>query len=78
MLHFIDKPKLVISKTLKETEETFQPYGFLRVHHSHLVNLQQVVRYVKSDGGFVEMSDGVQVPISRQRKEQILELLVKK
>lgn len=78
VMHFIDRPKLVISKTLKETEEILQPYTFLRVHHSHLVNLQQVVRYVKTDGGFVETSDGVQVPISRQRKEQILALLMKK
>lgn len=74
-LYFIDKSKLIISKTLKEVEDLLQAYGFLRVHHSHLISLQQVSRYVKADGGYIEMSDAAQVPVSRQRKEYILDIL---
>lgn len=75
-LYFADKSKLIISKTLKEVEDLLQPYGFLRVHHSHLINLQLVSRYVKADGGYIEMSDATQVPISRQRKDYILDILI--
>ena len=77
-LFFADKSKLIISKTLKEVEDLLQPYGFFRVHHSHLINLQQVSRYVKAEGGYIEMSDGAQVPVSRQRKDYVLEVLMKK
>lgn len=37
--------KLLISRTLKETEEMLDGYAFLRVHHSHLVNLNAIARY---------------------------------
>ena len=76
LLFFVDGTKLTVSKTLKEVEETLQPYGFYRVHHSHLINPKQLQRYVKSDGGYIEMSDGSQVAISRQRKEEILKVLL--
>ncbi|MGY2132413.1 LytR/AlgR family response regulator transcription factor [Hymenobacter sp. HD11105] len=77
-LYFTDKSKLIVSKTLKEVEELLQPHGFFRVHHSHLINLQQVSRYVKAEGGYIEMSDGTPVPIARQRKELVLSVLLNK
>jgi two-component system LytT family response regulator len=77
-IFFTDRPKLIISKTLKEVEDVLKPYDFLRVHHSHLVNLQQVSRYVKSDGGYIEMIDTAQIPISRHRKDFVLNALMKK
>jgi len=75
--YFTDKTKLVVSKTLKDMEEMLAPFGFLRVHHSFLVNPKQVRRYVKSDGGYIEMGNAAQVPISRKRREAIIELLMK-
>lgn len=77
-LFFTDRPKLIISKTLKDVEDVLKPYDFLRVHHSHLINLQQVTRYVKADGGHIEMMDAAQIPVSRHRKEFVLEALMKK
>ncbi|RNI29172.1 LytR/AlgR family response regulator transcription factor [Rufibacter latericius] len=77
-LFFSDTSKLTISKTLKEVEDLLEPYGFMRVHQSHLINMQQVSRYVKAEGGFIEMTNKVQVPISRQRKDLVLEALMKK
>lgn len=75
-LHFCDKNKLVISKTLKEVEEVLAPYGFYRVHHSHLINRHLLQRYIKTEGGCIELTDGSQVPVSRQRKDDILKLLL--
>ena len=75
-LHFIDKSKMVVSKTLKEVEETLVHYHFYRIHHSYIINLKHVNRYVKMDGGSIEMTDGAQLPISRQRKEELMKVLM--
>lgn len=74
-LHFADKTKMVVSKTLKEVEETLIHYHFYRIHHSFIINLKEVNRYVKADGGSIEMTDGAQLPISRQRKEEVMNVL---
>ncbi len=75
ILHFIDKSKMIVSKTLKEVEETLIHYNFYRIHHSYVINLKQVSRYVKTDGGSIEMTDGAQLPVSRQRKEEVMHML---
>lgn len=77
-IHFADKGRLVVSKTLKDVEDLLQPYNFYRVHNSYLVSLHQISKYVKADGGFVEMSTGAQVPVSRQKKDGFMEMLMKK
>ncbi|HRH50217.1 MAG TPA: LytTR family DNA-binding domain-containing protein [Panacibacter sp.] len=74
-LHFIDKSKMVVSKTLKEVEEMLVHYHFYRIHHSFIINLKQVNRYVKTDGGAIEMTNGAQLPISRQRKDELMNIL---
>jgi two-component system LytT family response regulator len=76
-LHFIDKSKMVVSKTLKEVEEMLVHYNFYRIHHSYIINLKQVNRYMKIDGGFIEMTGGTQLPISRQRKEELMHTLTR-
>ena len=67
--------KLLVSKTLKEYDELLSPYGFLRVHQSHLINLKEMKSYIKSDGGYIQMKDGSSVSISRQRRETVLKTL---
>jgi two-component system LytT family response regulator len=60
---------------LKQVEEILQSFSFfLRVHHSHLVNLNEVVKYVRGEGGYLVMSDGSTVNVSRTRKEALLRI----
>ena len=66
---------VLVSKTLKEYEELLGDKGFLRVHQSHLINHNYIRSYEKQDGGFLKMTDGVSVPISRQRKQHVLQQL---
>lgn len=68
--------KIHSSRTLGDFEEllTGQP-NFFRVHKTHLVNLDHVVKLIKTDGGYLEMKDGSQVEISRRRKTEVLQLL---
>jgi two-component system, LytTR family, response regulator len=71
-----DKKKLLVSRTLKEVEDMLTGYSFLRVHNSHMVNLNAVTRYVKGEGGYLVMTDGSTIDVSRSRKEGLLEKLV--
>ena len=67
--------KLIVSKTLKEFDELLTPYNFLRVHQSHLINLDEIRSFIKTDGGYIRMKDGSTVSISRQRRNYVLEVL---
>jgi two-component system LytT family response regulator len=69
---------VLVSKTLKEYEELLTEDGFLRVHQSHLINKLHVLSYEKRDGGYLKMTDGSSVSISRQRKEFVLSELNRK
>jgi two-component system, LytTR family, response regulator len=66
------KSKVLVSRTLKEVETILEPFGFFRVHNSHLINLDEVVEYLKGEGGQVKLSDGSVVDVSRRRKEEFL------
>lgn len=68
---FVDGKKHLISKTLKEIEELLQGHGFLRVHQSHLVNLNLISQFVKADGGYIVMDDGSSVTVSRSKKDEL-------
>lgn len=74
-LYFTDKTKLLVSKTLKEVEEVLVHYHFYRIHHSFIINLKHVNRYLKNDGGCIEMLTGAALPISRQRKQEVMEVI---
>jgi len=67
--------KYVVSKTLKEYESILTQHGFLRVFQSHLINTKYIQRYIKGRGGTVIMSDGVSVPVSRDKKETLLKVI---
>jgi two-component system LytT family response regulator len=77
-LQLKDKQKFVVSRMLKEIEEMLEDYSFVRVHHSSLVNLKEVMKYVKGEGGYLVMSDGSTIDVSRSKKESLLKKLLQK
>ena len=56
--HLKNKQKITASRTLKETEELLEGRSFVRVHNSYLVNLNEIQKYVKGEGGYLVMTDG--------------------
>lgn len=67
------KNKIVACRTLKEVEEQLHELPFfVRVHHSYLVNLNEVIKYIRGEGGYVVMSNGTSVNVSRSRKEALI------
>ena len=67
--------KFLVSGTLKHYEELLPEKDFVRVHHSHLINMVHMQRFLKEDGGYAVMSDGAKVEISRRKKEDFLKRL---
>ncbi len=71
------KRKVVVTRSLKSYEELLSEFGFIRVHHSHMINMNHLVKYIKGVGGYVIMSDQSKVDVSRRKKEEFLEQLAK-
>jgi two-component system LytT family response regulator len=69
--------KVTVTKTLKDIEESLQGDPFYRIHQSHLVNTAHVVKVVKGDGGYVVMSDGSQLSVSRAKKDGFFEQFIR-
>ncbi|MGZ8557208.1 MAG: LytR/AlgR family response regulator transcription factor [Chitinophagaceae bacterium] len=68
-----NKSKITACRILKEIEDQLQDFPFfVRVHNSYLVNLNEVTKYVRGEGGYLIMSDGSSVNVSRSRKEALL------
>jgi two-component system, LytTR family, response regulator len=70
-----DKRKIIASRNLKEMEEILEDYPFIRVHNSHVININEVEKYIKGEGGYLIMSDGTSINVSRSRKELLLKKL---
>jgi len=73
-----DKRRILVSKNLKEYQELLSERNFFRTHNSHLINLEYVKKYIRSEGGSIEMTDGSHIPVSRSRRDLFLLQMAKK
>ncbi len=76
ILYLKDKQKVIVSRTLKDIEDLLEEHSFSRVHHSYMVNLNEIQKYIKGEGGYLLMSDGSTVDVSRSKKETLLKRLL--
>ncbi len=68
-----NKNKIIACRSLKEMEEQLLDFNFfVRVHHSYMVNLNEVTKYVRGEGGYLIMSEGSTVNVSRSRKDALM------
>lgn len=75
-IYLKDKKKIIACRTLKDMEETLKDWPvFKRVHHSHIVNLNEVIKYVRGEGGYLVLTDGSNISVSRSRKDALLRSL---
>lgn len=72
--YFKDGRKLIVSKTLKTIEESYLSSGFVRIHKSHLVNVSELSKYIKNDGGYVVLSNGERLSVSRNKRQILNDL----
>lgn len=70
----LNPSEILVSRILKEISEILESNGFLRIHHSHLINPNFIKKLLKSEGGMVEMMDGAKIRITQNKEEIIKEI----
>jgi two-component system, LytTR family, response regulator len=70
-----DGRKVMVSKNLKEYEMLLTEHGYFRVHNSHMINLKEVRKMVKTDGGYAIMNDDSMIAISPKKKEEFISIM---
>ncbi len=73
IFHLKDGRKIMVSKNLKEYELLLDDHNFMRVHNSHIINLNEVKKMVKADGGYIILKDDTQIIISPKKKEEFMQ-----
>jgi two-component system LytT family response regulator len=63
-----DGQKIFVTKTLKYFSDMLKQYQYIRVHQSHLVNLQFIKAFIKTDGGYLLLKNKATVPVSVRKK----------
>lgn len=72
-----DGQKILVGKTLKYFSDMLKEFDFIRVHQSHLINLQHIKEFIKSDGGYLVLKNKTTVPVSVRKKSEVIKLLEK-
>ena len=68
-VHLQDARKMLLSRTLKDVDEMLSPHGFFRCHQSLLINPAHLSKFVRSEGGYLVMDDGANVPLAKSRRD---------
>jgi two-component system, LytTR family, response regulator len=76
MMYLSEGRKILVAKSLKEFElQLCKPdSNFMRVHQSYIINLNKVVRFLKSSESII-MNDDQKVPVAKSRKESFFKWL---
>jgi two-component system LytT family response regulator len=75
ILHLADGKTIVSTRGLRNYEELLADMGFFRCHKSFIVNLRHITRYNKGKQPSIEMTDKSTVPVARNSRDKLLELL---
>jgi two-component system LytT family response regulator len=73
--YFNNGSKFLVSKTLKYYADMLKEVGFLRVHQSHLINTKYIKEFIKSDGGYLILTDTSNIPVSVRKRTAVLRVL---
>jgi two-component system LytT family response regulator len=71
-----DNKKITSSKTLKYYESLLPGDQFFRIHQKHLVNLNCIKKYLKEDGGYVQLNNDYKLEVSRRKKDELFSKLM--
>ena len=66
IIHTFDK-KYTTAKNLKFYENLLCGTTFFRVSHSRIINLEKVVKYIREDGGVVELRNKAKISVSKNK-----------
>lgn len=70
-----DGEQILVTRTLKEFDAMLNSSQFVRVHQSHLVNLEFIREFVKSDGGYLVLQDKTEIPVASRKRSHVMKVL---
>lgn len=70
-----DGRRIVVSKSMKEFEDTLLSHKFLKVHKSTIINIRYANKYIRGKGGQLIMSDGSMVHVAVRKKDELMKVL---
>ena len=62
---------------LTQKREIIKYNCFIRIHKSHLINIDFIEKYMKTDGGYVVLKDNTKLPVASRKKEKLFSELDK-
>lgn len=74
-IYFKDNTKEMLSKKLKDVEQLINNKSFFRVHNSYVVNINYIKEFIKSDGQYIVLENGISISVARSKKSALLNLL---
>jgi two-component system LytT family response regulator len=75
-VHFMNHTPILMAKVLHQYEQLLKPFGFIRTHKSHLVNIIYIAEF--HHNGMVLMRDDSKAEVSRRKKHDVFKALVNK
>jgi len=75
IFYFENGQKLMVTRTLKNFEKQLEKHQFFRSHQSHLVNLKYLQSFVRTEGGYLLLKNGDQVPVSVRKRAELMGIL---
>ena len=66
--------EITVSNNLKKYEHDLKPYHFVRVHNSHIINVNYITKF-SNNGGVIELINGVTIPVSKRKKEELIKII---
>lgn len=74
IIHLADKKKIISSQTLGFYEELLSDSNFFRTHRSYLINIAHITSYKKGEGGYIIMTNGDEIELARNHKNDFMHL----
>lgn len=74
IFYFLNRKKMIFSKTLKQIEQALEDYTFFRVHKSYLINIDYIAKYSKGNASTILMQNNMEIELSRSHKKEFLNL----
>lgn len=75
LISLSDGDSFLATRRLKEMEDLLDIEKFIRIHRSHIINLDFVQQYHRGEGGLVFMSDGAQLSVGRAHRADLMKAL---
>lgn len=73
--HLAGGKHIIVSRTIKDYDTMLSGSGIIRVHQSHMVNLNYIDKFIRKDGGYLLLKNGSSVPVSPTLREKVLQAI---